>query len=292
MTLKFSGHDTFHCKQQWLLKGYEFTENQGYKEFNQTEKAIKLLGIGRNMVSSLKYWLDAFNITENGNLTPFANYIFSEHNGVDRYLEDEGTLWLLQFYICHFKHASIYNLIFTEYFIDKASYEFNDEKIISFINKFGDDRNIRRTSENTLSTDFKVFIRSYIATKKDAKNIEDDVNSPLLELNLVEKVDSKGDLYRINKTEREIPLSILAYCISELATSLDKNVIDINDIQNTIANYFCMTNESLQDHLIRLNTIKELSMTYSDTAGNSNVSIKNNSEDLKKSLLNNYYEIQ
>ncbi|UVD80043.1 DUF4007 family protein [Myroides albus] len=292
MTLKFSGHDTFHCKQQWLLKGYEFTENQGYKEFNQTEKAIKLLGIGRNMVSSLKYWLDAFNITKDGLLTEFADYIFSEKDGVDRYLEDEGTLWLLQFYICHFKHASIYNLIFTEYFIDKASYEFNEEKVISFINKFGDDRNVRRTSENTLSTDFKVFIRSYIATKKDAKNIEDDLNSPLLELNLVEKVDSKSDLYRINKTEREIPLPILAYCISELATSLDKNVIDINDIQNTIANYFCMTNESLQDHLIGLNAIKELSMTYSDTAGNSNVSIKNNSEDLKKSLLNNYYEIQ
>ncbi|MHC5354978.1 DUF4007 family protein [Myroides sp. LJL115] len=290
MILKFSGHDTFHCKQQWLLKGYEFTVNQTYREFNHTENAIKHLGIGRNMVSSLKYWLDAFHITENGRITAFAETIFSEDNGVDRYLEDEGTLWLLQFYICHFKHASIYNLIFTEYFIDKASYEFNEEKIISFINKFSDSNNIKRTSSNTLSSDFKVFIRSYTATKKVAKNIEEDVNSPLLELNLIEKVDSKGDSYRINKIDRDIPLQILGYCIAELSNTIKQSVIDQGVLQDTIANYFCMTNESLQDHLIRLHADPFFSISYSNTAGNNNVSIKADVDELKTRLLNNYYE--
>lgn len=292
MILKFSGHDTFHCKQQWLLKGYEFTENQTHRGFSRTDEAIKILGIGKNMVSSIKYWLDAFNITQEGVLSDFANYIFDEKAGVDRYLEDEGTLWLLQFYICNSMHASIYNLIFTEYFIDKASYEFDEDKIISFINKYCDEKNLRRISPNTLSTDFKVFIRSYIATKKNAKNIEDDVNSPLLELNLLEKVDTKNDIYRINKTNREIPLAILAYCIAQLADSKDKSVLDVSEIQNTIGNYFCMSNESLQDHLIALNGINEFSMTYSDTAGNSNVSIKKNSGNLEKMFLNHYYEVQ
>ena len=27
--LRFSGHDTFHCKEQWLLKGVQLIENQG-----------------------------------------------------------------------------------------------------------------------------------------------------------------------------------------------------------------------------------------------------------------------
>ncbi|MEC4117135.1 DUF4007 family protein [Myroides phaeus] len=292
MTLKFSGHDTFHCKQQWLLKGYDFTENQGYKNFNQTENAIKHLGVGRNMVSSLKHWLDAFNITKDNILTPFSHYIFSEINGKDRYLEDEGTLWLLQFYICYFQYATIYNLIFTQYFIDKATYVFNEEKIISFINKYCDDNNVKRISENTLSVDFKVFIRSYIATKKDAKKIEEDVNSPLLELNLINRIDNKTDSFIINKNDRLIPLQILAYCIIEIALTLKKNVLDISEIQETIANYFCMTNESLEDHLHKLNGHKEFSIRYSNTAGNSNISIKDPSEDLKKLLLDNYYAAQ
>ena len=96
--LKFSGHDTFHCRQQWLLKGIELIDNEELNGFHDLEGAILNLGVGKNMVLSIQYWLRAFGlIDEEKNLTKIAELIFSEKKGYDRYLEDEGTLWLLQY---------------------------------------------------------------------------------------------------------------------------------------------------------------------------------------------------
>ena len=51
--LIFSGHDTFHCRQQWLSKGVKIIDNQGYTVFNQPEIAISKLGVGKNIMSVL-----------------------------------------------------------------------------------------------------------------------------------------------------------------------------------------------------------------------------------------------
>jgi hypothetical protein len=55
----FSGHDSFQCRQLWLKKGYDFLQ-QG-KNFND-EDAVVQLGVGKNMVSSIRFWLKAFSI--------------------------------------------------------------------------------------------------------------------------------------------------------------------------------------------------------------------------------------
>ncbi len=51
--LRFSGHDTFHCKEQWLLKGVQLIENQGSIDIFKKNEAIPILGVGKNMVRSI-----------------------------------------------------------------------------------------------------------------------------------------------------------------------------------------------------------------------------------------------
>jgi hypothetical protein len=55
----FSGHETFHCRQFWLKKGYDFTKQQG--QFSDDD-AGSALGVGRNMVISLQHWLKSFGL--------------------------------------------------------------------------------------------------------------------------------------------------------------------------------------------------------------------------------------
>jgi len=50
----FSGHDTFHCRHLWLKKGYDFIKT-GNKFAN--EDAVVLLGVGKNMVTSIYFWM-------------------------------------------------------------------------------------------------------------------------------------------------------------------------------------------------------------------------------------------
>ncbi|MBS3993799.1 MAG: DUF4007 family protein [Bacteroidetes bacterium] len=58
----FSGHDSFQCRQLWLKKGYDYIQEG--KNFND-EDAVVQLGVGKNMVSSIRFWLKVFNVIDN-----------------------------------------------------------------------------------------------------------------------------------------------------------------------------------------------------------------------------------
>lgn len=57
----FSGHDSFQCRQLWLKKGYDYIQSK--KSFNDEDAVVKL-GVGKNMVSAIRYWMKAFNIID------------------------------------------------------------------------------------------------------------------------------------------------------------------------------------------------------------------------------------
>ena len=75
LNLRFSGHETFHCRHFWLKKGFDFI-HQGL-DFKEPEVVVNL-GVGKNMVSSIQFWLKAFDISENGELSELGKNIFSE----------------------------------------------------------------------------------------------------------------------------------------------------------------------------------------------------------------------
>ena len=81
----FSGHESFPCKSLWLKKGYDFVV--GGNDFNSPD-AVITLGVGKNMVASIRFWLRAFGITDNDALTELGSYLFDESKGKDKYLED------------------------------------------------------------------------------------------------------------------------------------------------------------------------------------------------------------
>ena len=87
----FSGHESFQCRHLWLKKGYDFVKAN--RSFND-EDAVLILGVGKNMVGSIRFWMKAFGMTDNNDqLTELAHKLLAD-NGWDPYLEDEGTLWL------------------------------------------------------------------------------------------------------------------------------------------------------------------------------------------------------
>ena len=90
----FSGHESFFCKALWLKKGYDFVKAE--KKFSD-ETSVVDLGVGKNMVASIKYWMRAFGMLKDDELTKLANLILNTDDGYDPYLEDLGTAWLLHY---------------------------------------------------------------------------------------------------------------------------------------------------------------------------------------------------
>ena len=69
----FSGHESFPCKTFWLKKGYGFVV-QG-KNFNNPDAVIDL-GVGKNLVASIRYRLWVFVICEVDEPTPLGDNLF------------------------------------------------------------------------------------------------------------------------------------------------------------------------------------------------------------------------
>lgn len=291
-TFRFSGHDTFHCKEQWLLKGAQLVEKQGVDHFKKPE-AISDLGVGKNMVRSISHWLKSFGIvTSDNQLSEFANSLFTGTK-FDPFLEKEGSLWLLQYHLCKSEYSTLFNLIFCDFFTDKATYEFSEFQILNYINRLLREKNLKEIAMKTLNSDFKVFIRTYVVPRKNEKTLEDDFNAPLLALNLISDTGNKNaanqTIYKLNKSIQEsIRPELFGHILLDFFG--DEKSVSYNQIHNSIGSYLCLSNEGLD---IQINNLCNLfpDFVYKDDAGVKQLQIRNNTIEFKNQLLKSYYEI-
>lgn len=285
--LTFSGHDTFHCRQLWLKKGYDFIVNGN--KFTDNESVI-LLGVGKNMVSAIHFWMRAFGLfTKDGSVTEFADYIFSE-NGKDPYLEDEATLWLLHYYLVTSGYASTYDLIFNE--LRKEKIEFSKENFLSFVERKAGDLGFTQFNKKTVSTDFDVLTKMYIRTTEQAKDKEDTLSGLLTDLNLIQEERKSSSIYSIpNDNRNSLPEEIVLYTILDKAEF--QNSINLNTLfqdKNLPGSVFAITKNALMDKLDSIANnpkYKKHGITISDHAGIKELQfvLKPNKFD----ILNNYY---
>lgn len=62
--MKYRGHETFSIRKDWLAKGIEAVQKNPGIFTDKTLEPMEELGIGRNMVVSLRYWMKAVGLTE------------------------------------------------------------------------------------------------------------------------------------------------------------------------------------------------------------------------------------
>ena len=290
--MRFSGHETFHCKEQWLYKGVQLIDNHKDESIFKAESAIYKLGVGKNMVRSVHYWLKSFAlIDDDDKFLPYSNYFFLNQK-YDPYLENPSTLYILQYLLCSKQYASLYSLIFKDYFSDKTNNELTELQIISFLKRILSERNINKFTENTLKSDFKVFVKSYVSPKKNLKTIEDDFSAPLLGLKLISDTSRKNDLnqtiYRVNKTVRR-DLSEFAFGFCILDYFENQSSIDFSDIANSIGSFLCLSIEGLEEVTERL-CQNEKRFTFKSDAGVKQLQIKKADLYFKEEILNQIYK--
>lgn len=280
--LTFSGHDSFVCKQYWLKKGIDFLA-EGNKFSN--ENAVVELGVGKNMVSAIRYWLRSFDlINTNDQPNEIAEYLFGK-KGKDAFLEDFGSLWLLHYFLVKANRASIFNLIFNQFRKEKP--EFSKEQLQRFL--------ISQTdfiSPNTIEKDVNVFLRTYVKPKYDAQEIEENFSAILIDLDLVKPIKFKSkessQWFQVTIEERrELPNSIFLFSILENESYTDS--ISFRELETGVSSpgsVFAMSREGLY------NKLKELEknyrgITFSETAGNLELQFKTKPN--KWEVLNEYY---
>jgi len=279
----FSGHESFHCKPLWLKKGFDF-KYKG-RNFNDPNAVVEL-GVGKNMVASIRFWLYAFNILNTTDeLTALGLQLFADE-GWDPYLEDEGTLWLLHYLLVSTEYAATPHVIFNR--LRKLNPEFSQPQF----NKFAK-REHQQNSDNTINRDFQVFERTYL--HKNSNEVEENTNSLLADLKILEKVPKRGadthQYFTIKLSERKnLPIAILLYCI--LVSNPNTKSINFEDLllhKNSIGNIFALSRDGLYKKLEEIMESKIIKATFTDTAGIKVFQIK---QTIKNpfDILKQYYE--
>ncbi len=280
----FSGHDSFQCRQLWLKKGYDYVQEG--KNFND-EDAVVQLGVGKNMVSSIRFWLKAFNIIDNKDIpTEFGKRLFYDENGYDPFLEDEASLWLLHYQLVKNSFASIYSIIFNEFRKEKLF--FNKETFVNYVKRIGESNTDLKFNENTVAKDFIVFANLY-KNDPESKDVEDSFSGILSEIELL-KTTGKGkeEQFYIENTERDnLPEAVVLYTI--LDNSNYGNSISLNSLEfdlNSPGSIFALNRSGLMNKISEI-VSEYKDITFTDQAGIKELQFKKKSDAF--TILDTYY---
>lgn len=238
------------------------------------------LGVGKNMVASIRFWLRAFGLSNMDDVTKIADYLFNSDTGRDPYSEDLNTLWLLHFLLVNYRVASLYNLVFVDY--QRERKEFTRSELQTYIRRkcsVPEQKNVY--NENTVKKDIGVLLKNYVSPK-DLNNIE-DFSALLIGLNLI--ISKPQDTYYFREvTVKEIAPEVILFALLSLGDS--EMTISLDGLQR-ISLMFCLPMISLIEIIRSLEQLYPGAIVFSDNSGIKNVQFRIELD--KFDVLDNYY---
>ncbi|MBO4888563.1 MAG: DUF4007 family protein [Firmicutes bacterium] len=261
MSMRFRAHETFFIRKGWLSKGMRCVANKPDLFIDRDENPMDVLGIGANMVKSLRYWLQAVGLTSEPNkgkrtqhFTDLGRLIYE----YDTYIEELGTLYLLQYYLASQKEdATAWYFFFNEF----SMTEFSREDFVDSLQKY-----IKMEDGETdyairsLNDDFQCIINTYLPRYKSNPtrvSPENNIDCPFGELGLVDILNKKKKTYKksIPAADTFNPYVVLAVIV---ANADNRKEIMLNELLSApcnIGKVFNLDSVTMLDVLYRIEKI-------------------------------------
>ena len=232
----FSGHESFVCRYGWLPKLYEAVVSNP-DVFADDDWAIVTLGIGKNMVKSIRFWGHAFSLTESaknrkGGTVPtdFARKLLDPRTGNDPYLEDASSLWRLHWMVTTRSGLGAW----AGAFLDLHETEVTKEMFVEMIQR----RAVTARGAvmpSTIVQHADIFLRTYDAGAMTAEAVlEDSLGCPLQELALLDVRDVGGQtVLRFRRGPKpELDVGSFAFAVAEFwrATDVGSRTVSLRSL--------------------------------------------------------------
>ena len=234
--MKFRGHETFFIRKGWLYKGMSNIVKEPGVFQGAAGNPMDVLGIGANMVKSLRYWLTATQLTsepktgkKNQNLTELGEIIFKN----DAYIEEIGSIWLIHYMLAtNSDDATSWYIFFNEFNKTEFTVEDFHSAIFKYVRMQEGDASL--PSDRAIEEDFTCIMNTYVprARLNPAKvHPENNIDCPLGELGLIDVIDKRNGIYKKSVPKLEmIPQLVLLAAIIKSANG--EKEIRISSLQN------------------------------------------------------------
>ena len=227
--VSFGRHETFSLRFGWLTKGFQALKVQ--PDVFGREDATVTLGVGKNMVNSIRYWLQAARIAERApfgmETTDIGECIFGEE-GWDPYLEDEATIWLVHWLlVTNPEIATAWYWFFSHF----HKPEFTGQEVQTALCDFAKDNISVKTSPTTLKSDAALILRMYVKSKGSTRiPLEDALDSPLSMLRLISRHPDSRSYESKPDIREDLPIGVLGYAVSELFDQRGVEMIPLDEL--------------------------------------------------------------
>lgn len=272
----FSGHDTFPFRYAWLKKGVDavFTDPAVFAR----EDAITVLGVGKNMVRSIRHWCLAAGLIEETagsrgaslQVTTLGEKLFGE-SGFDPYLEDPATLWLLHWHIASNRNrATTWFWAFCHYHEPEFSREAFLQALLRWVPLLGG----KSVADVSVRRDVDCFFRTYLPARNwRGKVMEESLDCPLVELGLLKSAPD-GQTYSFARGDKDtIPDELVFYATIQFWDKFlaeGGNVLSLYDVcrqPGSPGQIFKLDDDSLAARFERIEAATQGAFVYDETAG-------------------------
>ncbi len=227
--VSFGRHETFALRYSWLTKGFQALQKNP-KVFSSDDATVTL-GVGKNMVNAIRYWLCASRLIEPATDRGFQPTVLGRaifgRKGYDPYLEDEATIWLIHWLIAsNPTQATAWYWFFNQF----HKPEFVSQEVASALSDFVSQRKLK-SAANTVKNDAAIVLRMYARSKGNGRTpLEEALDSPLSQLNLISQSPG-GRSYTSRPADREgLPNGIFGYALAELFECMGVKELPIVDL--------------------------------------------------------------
>lgn len=259
--MKIRAHESFYLRKGWLQKGAKNIIKNNRIFNDKDSNACDVLGIGVNMVKSLKYWLIATGVaaerTEMNKKVMGLTDLGELINIYDKFYEEIGTNMIIHYKLAtNADDATAWYWLFNEYdanVIDKEQFVHEFGQYVKY-NKKENETVVE--SEKIYSDEFNCIIKTYISSDKEDDPEETKI-CPLSELGLLSLDDVKKKEYRKTSPILDDIHPLVAYAIICDMFS-GKRQIKISEICNEKCSFGKVFNMSRTSVILVLDKIAKL----------------------------------
>jgi Protein of unknown function (DUF4007) len=282
LNYRFSGHETFPCRYAWLPKALGAIQRDP-EIFSNEDRAIADLGVGKNMVRAIRFWVEVTGVAELSRrvgftITPVGELLLGR-NGLDRFLEDRRTLWLLHWSLLSRVEEPLFAW---DYLINRWAHpDINRTEVLRTFEQEAK-RIDRKLSRVTLEQHFDVFLHTYTPTRGRKREFqEDNLDCPLVELELIERIGERrvGDgvgrhepIYAFRREAKaDITPELFSYCLFDYWSKRKPNEAtltfrDVSVAHGSIGQVFKLPEMDVRERLERLRDDSGGLFTYQESA--------------------------
>ena len=267
----FYRHQTFHIRDVWLHKGIKIL-NKDPRSLSASSNSHHELGIGKNMLDSLRYWMQATGLAEPSKqnssgpipliTTELANLIFNN----DPYFEDSVSLWLIHIELSSNKtFATMWYWLFNEYGVR----DFDKERVANSLKEAIQQDPPR---DDYLKHDFLCFIRTYLPSTERNGFSSMEMECPLASLGLV-RHSGTPDMFRFSiGNKKDMDNVVFAYTLYKFyeTQKMKAQTLSLEDIRYSPfspGRLLCLDNRSISERLEEMQSGPDNLVEVNRTAG-------------------------